>query len=85
MERLVQLNLIFNADDILFTLLKETDINDHVNLLGKIDEKINNSLFKSDLDSVLLEIAKYKINKSIVHVINSFDFDIKVGLKITKQ
>lgn len=67
----------FNADDILFTLLKETDINDHVNLLGKIDEKINNSLFKSDLDSVLLEIAKYKINKSIVHVINSFDFDIK--------
>ena len=60
--------------DILFTLLKETDINDHVILLGKIDEKINNSLFKSDLDSVLLEIAKYKINKSIVHVINSFDF-----------
>ena len=34
-------------------------------------------MFKSDLDSVLLEIAKYKINKSIVHVINSFDFDIK--------
>lgn len=67
----------FNADDILFTLLKETDINEHVNLLGKINEKINNSLFRSDLDSVLLGIAKYKINKSITHVINSFDFDIK--------
>ncbi len=67
----------FNANDILFTLLKETDINEHENILGKIDEKINNSLFKSDLDIVLLEIAKYKINKSITHVINSFDFDIK--------
>lgn len=67
----------YNADDILFTLLKETDINDHINLLGKIDEKINNSLFKSDLDNVLLEIAKYKINNSIEHVINSFDFDMK--------
>ena len=66
-----------NADDILFTLLKETDIAEHTALLADIDEKISNSTFKSDLDNILLGVAKYRANDSIEHLINSLDFEIK--------
>lgn len=68
------IDLNYNYDDILFTLLKETNVTDYAKLLKEVEEKINSSSFKSEWDCILLEIAKYKLGNSIDSVIKSLDF-----------